>query len=458
MSQKEDDPKLRIARRKAMDKAIDYACENDLENLKEIMEDTAVRLPVDPKPVEGVPPENSLLGEAAIGNAVDCVKYLLGLGADPNYVGEKQRTVLVRAFHNNALDVIPLLLAAGADPRLLLIQPRDPEDPSKILIRDWDSSCVEEAMSLPYSIEAKALLKTWDPKLLQLGQQRDQAKQATKKALAESHKAESAKLSEGLQAMKDRLAALKLKEREAFENREEQIKIYDLAKVEGKQHGFEIQDGIIKKAEKELEELRAQLVELEFKVKQEKARVREFEVSADGGLTFMTKCSLHDVSDTISGPLLGRHPYLFVDAPNNECLTFMSYRNQFMVRDIGNTKHYLPENIILDVLMALRWGRTYTIEGRDLDLATEVIPRARDKIEAASKGLWGHMCKRTVTQKVVYESLITDALVASNPDLTRSSFRSDFVEKFRLVIVTVDQYPDQSLLNEYGSVQVVISK
>ena len=61
---------------------------------------------------------NTLLSEAAAGGAVDAVKLLLGLGADPNTQGEFKRTPLWRAAFLGKTDCVGPLLAGGADPRI----------------------------------------------------------------------------------------------------------------------------------------------------------------------------------------------------------------------------------------------------------------------------------------------------------------------------------------------------
>jgi len=61
---------------------------------------------------------NQRLIKCAFNGDVECVKALLSLGCDPNFIPEESWTALHAAIENLELPVVELLLAAGADPNL----------------------------------------------------------------------------------------------------------------------------------------------------------------------------------------------------------------------------------------------------------------------------------------------------------------------------------------------------
>eukprot|EP00759_Apiculatamorpha_spiralis_P018866 PhF_6_TR25152/c0_g1_i2/m.34653 len=457
-----EDPRLRMLRRKAIDKMMEAAFENDLDTVKEIMEDPELKLPIDPKPIKDVPPENSLLGEAACANAVDVVKYALSRGADPNYVGEKQRVPLYRAIHNNAVDVVPLLLEAGADPRLLMIQPRDPQDPSIILFREYDA---QELMRMGFSDEVKAILSKWNI--------------ATTLAILEKRKsnfggssgggggkADDAEAKAKITAMKDKYSQLmkavesaRERERTAFHHREEMIKVYDIAKCEKKtDQELAVQEELIKKAETAYNESRIALDELEFHAKKERTKCREEEVTFSGGLQFLTNCTLNDLPEVMVRGTLARHPYLVVDTPAHIAMSFMTYRDVFTVRDIGRTSHFdNPEAVRVDLLKCLRYGKVYVVDARDYDLGEVVIPKLKAILDKIHPTLYDLIKTRAIVEKKNYEAVLLndDKVTEANPDLAKAHYRADYCEKFTFSIVTADPYPNQELLDEFGSIRVV---
>ena len=229
-----------MVRRKFVEKAMEAAFDNDLDTVLEAFADAEKQkapLPIDPPPPrEGskMEKEDSLLGEAACGNAIDVMRWCVDRGASVHHVGKHNRTPLQRAINNDAEAAVQFLLEQGADPRLLL--PQEREEPSeehptgRILFREWNPADID---GLPCGAGTKKILKSWDINrtLAMLS-----SASAAKSAATEQHKQEAAAAAEasaeGLGRLKAEYDEAVKANRAAIERRESRIREYDTLKCE----------------------------------------------------------------------------------------------------------------------------------------------------------------------------------------------------------------------------------
>jgi ankyrin repeat protein len=87
--------------------------------------------------------DHTALSEAAAQGHEEVVRYLLGLGADPNHRNDRGRPPIYRATFNNQLEMMTLLLEHGSDPD----------------VKDNEHATCMDAV---HSDEARELLEGWD--------------------------------------------------------------------------------------------------------------------------------------------------------------------------------------------------------------------------------------------------------------------------------------------------------
>lgn len=463
-----DEARKRILRRKHAENAMNAAFDNELDEVEDAFNKAAadgVPLPVNPAPapdgVGAADREDSFLGEAACGNAVDVMKFLMERGADISYKGKHNRTPLQRALNNDGLDAARLLLEAGADPRLLVPQEREgPSDEypnGRILFHEWDP---EEVNGLQCSAEAKKLLKGWDiSKTLKLLRENEAG--AVRKAAAEKEEKAQAAVDaqqtvEARQAAYD--AALQAY-RGAVQLREARIQEYDTCKCEGKTEGLDILDGMIKKAMEEAKAANVTLAECEHALKKAKKDMRVADAAAQGDTgrkyDFTIGLSqLEDVVMDVGGVVAASGKVCLLIDQTGNALTFLTYRSVTVV-DIGNSHHMHAEQLRLGILGALRYGKPYIINLRNKDLP-EAFMTLKERFEAVQPGVFQKLIKNEMTKPEHYKPLITDELVAAQPDLHHSKFKAGDTTRFKFVLITHEECPqDWEVLEQFFSVLCV---
>lgn len=447
-----EEARQRLLRRKHLEKAMELCFDNELDGLRVILEDKELGFPIDPKPnPPGAKQENSFLSEAACGNAVDVMQYLITKGADPNFVGDLRRTPLHRALNNDAVEAVGVLLEAGADPRLLLAQARDETDPTIILFRPWDP---EEVNGLQCCPAIKSKLRAWPiAKTLEKISRRAESMGAAVAEAVAAQEVEEVSLQQAVSALTASLQDARQKERESFALREERIVIYDVAKGEGRPaSSLAIQAELIQASEEQHTQARMRVAELEHKLKAEAAKLRAITVAREGGLHFDFDGTLANMEEAVTGPA-PRHPVLLVDATaGGTSLSFMTYRGVFMVKDVGNSHHFSPDHLRMALLSCLLTGRTLVINMRDKSVP-ETIEFVRSRFEALQSGLWSLVLTKAITEPRHYEPWLTDAFVSANPDFDKRQFHDALRSKFTLVLWTSDPLPPQDVLNAYFAVR-----
>jgi hypothetical protein len=306
--------------------------------------------------------------------------------------------------------------------------------------------------------QIKDILRAWPiDRTIQALRQRSARLAATQATVLQEQQQALTSLEDVVATLSKQAAEAREAERGAFLLREERIKIYDMAKCEGRpQTEIDIQHALIKQAEELHVNKRMLVAELEHKLKVEKAKLRETQVTIDGGLNYLCDLPLKDVEDVLAAPGLARHPYLACDVPAGIALSFMLHRGHFLVKDIGNSTHLRPDNLLHSLLTCLRYGRSLVINVRDRDLINEAVPVVQNAFEAVQCGLWAKIADRSIVEPTHYRSLITDAIVRATPEFDPEEFSAALSQKFVLCLLTSEQFPPQSLLDTTGSCRILV--
>ena len=434
----------KVMRKPFVERAMDFAFDNELESLQAEFH-AAHQKGVGPLPLESdVKGQNGLLSEAACGGAVDVCKFLLHQGADPNAVGEHNRTPLARALNNDAVAVVPLLLEAGADPRLLFAQELEPpseEYPEgRKLFRPWDT---DDIAGLRCGAPIKKLLAEWDISVtLRKLAEHAVAKQRQRQAQREADEQREMNAAERLADAEAQLAEARDARRTAFQARERRIKEYDTLKCEkqGTEEAFALLDRLIKQSTDEEVVARLTVEALEREVRQlgkdfrtAAAEVHGHEWDMEIPLGQIEDVVLEDVGGVIAA---SGKTALVVDA-NGQAASFLSYRPLTML-EAGNSHHMSSGQLLVSVLSALRYGKPLVINCGAIDLS-EAFSRVAAGLDAVRPGLTLEVTRGTVAQ--AYRPLLTDDLVKENPSLEPKNFTSVTMERFRFAFVTKDVTP-----------------
>jgi tetratricopeptide (TPR) repeat protein len=463
-----DEARKRILRKKFVEKALEACFDNELDTVREAFDEAAaqgVPLPVDPAPAKdgtsAADREDSFLGEAACGNAVDVVNWLLERGADVAYKGKYNRSPLQRALNNDALDTATLLLRHGADPRLLL--PQEREDPSdefpqgRVLFREWDPADVD---ALQCTVGAKKLLKQWDIHVtLRLLRDAEAGSAAKDQAQAQQVKADAEATSKQLEDVQAKYKEAVDACQKAVERRERLYREYDIMKVEGKpQDALDILEGVIKQAELAAKQAREAVVVLEPRYKKARqdavlaaAAVKGESVDAKYDLSIGLS-QIEDIITDESNAIGDRKVCLLIDRTGN-ALTFLTYRAVGLI-DIGNSHHMHPTQLRLNVIGALRYGKPFVVNLRNKDLS-EAFVRLQERFTAVDATMFNALIRGNARDPAIYTKWITDDVLAAHPEFEPKKFVASDTERFRFVLLTEEQMPqDWEILGKFLSVLV----
>lgn len=457
MSSAGDEARKRILRKKKIEAAMEAAFDDDISTFRKIIEEVkdGIDVPIDPAPNKDASVKvDSFLGEAACGDAVEVVAYCLAKGADPNWVGQNNRTPLLRAILGGRTQVLKPLLEAGADMRLLFPQPRDAED--NIQFREWDPA---DLNGLDADSDVIEVLKSWDfNRTLQILSAAQGAKSSADAAKAEADKLQAANFKSATLNLKEAYDATLAEYKAAVSLREERIKEYDRAKCEGRLQVLDVAEGLIKQAEAKVEETKSKLSGLEVKLKASEAKERQHQVAMQGGIRYDIEVTIAQLEDVLIADVgghmasKGKKVPLAID-PTSNGLTFLTYRNVLLV-DIANSHHMHPKQIKLNVLGCLRFGKPLLINLRDKPLE-EALATLKARCEAANSNLYQWLVvDKSIKDPRQYEQLIDDEVEADNAELNRKRFTPVFTEKFVVALISQQSLPDEVAMAPFYSILV----
>lgn len=445
-------------RRPYVERAMEYAFDNDLEQLQAVFVEVDEK-GLGPMPVESdVEKQNGLLSEAACGNAVECAEFLLAKGANPNAIGEHGRVPLLRALHNDAKEVLPVLLKAGADPRLLFAQDFEPpseEFPNgRKLFRPWD---VDDVNGLKCGAPCKAILKEWDfPKTLKLLAEREFKLMAEMEKKREEDAKRELTAAEHLATVEEQLREAREARKSAFHIRERRIKEYDEAKCAGKGADvLSLMDRLIKQSieEEQMGRLRVEMLEKEVRNAKKDHRAAEAAVSSSSHwditvpLGQLEETALDDVGGVIAAT--GKM-CLVIDACK-QAASYLTYRPVTLL-EAGNSHHMSSAFLVFNLLSCLRFGKSLIVNCGAIELA-ETVMRVQTALESARPNLFQDVL--TGNLKNNFETLLTDAVVKQYEFLHIKYFSMPFMMRFKLVLVSNEIIPpDKELLANFYTVYV----
>jgi hypothetical protein len=452
-----EEARKKLLRKKKVEQAMEAAFDDDLKTLRKVIEEVkdGIDVPIDPVLSQSGQKQDSFLGEAACGNAKECVEYLLSKGADVNWVGINNRTPLQRALHNSAAEVVPLLLEAGADMRLLFPQERDAD--GNIVFREWDPN---DLNSLDCEADIIEQLKKWDfGKTLKLLAQKSANAENQAAAKADEDQKKAAEFKSAADVLKEEHDAVLEQYKAAILLREERIKEYDRSKCEGRLQVLDVAEGLIKQAEKQVEETKTKLSVLQQKLKSSEAKLREHQVAMQGGIKYDAEIGIAQLEDVIFADVgdhiqkSGRPVPLVID-PTGNGLTFLTYRNALLV-DIANSHHMHPKQMLLNILGCLRFGKPLVVNLRDKTLQ-DALTTLKTKCEGAHAGLYDLLISKEVRHPQNYEKLITPEVEAENHELNKKRFTPVFTEKFVVAFLSQQPFPVEEDMKPFYTVFVSV--
>ena len=462
-----DGARERLLRKKKTEATLELAFDNELDEVKAAIEDEELPLPVDPPPRSAnapadLPKEDTFLGEASCGGALDVMRYLLEKGADPNKEGKLNRTPLHRALNNDQAEAVKILLEAGADPRLLLPQEKtiDPDTGATVKnLRDWEP---EETNGLQCGPEIKAVLKAWPiAKTIQLQRARQSGQSAAQATQQKEQEAKVADITKDVASLEAQLKEAEEAHAESIRVREQRIREYDLMKCENR--GTADQEtmlhNLIKEAEADETAKRLKKEELRMHVRKARVQLREQEAGMSGGLKYDVDATLTSLED-----LLGeaKKVVLVVDETKGDVTKFLTYRPVLLI-DVGHSQHMHNVDLRLSILSSLRYGRTLCVLLRDWD-SSESLERLNKSLNSINdllpekqrfkKPLLELIESGEIKQSSCYENLITEELEKERNEFFRNRFSEDNVEKFHFALITEMPFPPQELLSRFYSVRI----
>lgn len=456
MSSAGDEARKKLLRRKKVEQAMEAAFDNDLAAFKKIIEDVrdGIDVPIDPVLNAAGTKQDSFLGEAACGDAMEVVEYCLQKGADVNWIGQNNRTPLQRALHVGAVSVVKPLLEAGADMRLLFPQPRN-ED-GTVAFRDWDPSDLD---GLDCDEEILKILKSWDfNKTLTLLVAKDESARGAQQLKSSEDERRATEFKSAAATLQEEHDLVLAAYKAAVELREVRIKEYDSAKCEGRLHVLDVAESLIKQAEAQVADLKTKVSLVEQKLKATQAKQRQHQVAMQGGIKYDVEISIAQLEDVIFSDV-GGHMALtnkvvpFVVDPTGNGLTFLTYRNALLV-DIANSHHMHPQQMKLNILGCLRFGKPLLINLRDKPLV-EALAILKAKCDGCHPLLYQWLIvEKSIKTPAKYEALIDDSILAENAELNKKRFTPVFTEKFVVALMTQQPLPEEEAMSGFYTVFV----
>ncbi|XP_062319983.1 IQ motif and ankyrin repeat domain-containing protein 1-like isoform X2 [Osmerus eperlanus] len=345
---------------------------------------------------------NTAVSEAGAGGQPEVITLLVKRGADVNTQGAFGRTPIFRAAFGGHLAAVQTLLQLGADPR---IYADDGSTPAQVasgealvsILEGWDLSITD------------CMLKNMREKQQRSTEEEQKLKEAETDCLT------------------GEVAQLQKK----YERSQREV-VHDTEDVFMKT------------------QMAAQLAADQLSLA--KLTLRE-QSGGDAVVAHGRTCCLvrdlndvllKDVGDKIKQD--GRWP-LLVD-PSGQAATFLRYRDTNYL-DAMNPENMQPEKLRMALLGAIRFGKHLVINMMEVDLFETV----KSQLEDVKPGLSAQLMNKELLQEERYLSLVQSS---DGPQYAKTEFRLDWIEKFRLVLVTKQRHPSDFLLTAFYPIEVML--
>jgi len=457
--EKEDEERRRKLRaKKRIKKLLEAAFDDEVEDIKNIIQEGLTELPKDcseaikQREIRQLvecrdPHENSPLGEAAAGGAVNAMKYLLENGANPNHKGQWKRTPLYRSAFAGHVDCINILLNSGADPRIVASDTNTPRDIAGIsevqkLLDDWDIS------------------KT-DPLIENFNKKNSTYKNLQKTELLNEMNSRQ----DVVQAKKEIVQSLKKQLNTAWQDYEKRIYEHDNAVAQGFDKP-EITIQCINDAEMTMESLKIKLEKAQadyamaqMKVREQQHKQKNFE-NADSddefdefaGNPLIMKCTLNEIPDVLFRDVgnkikeSGKWP-MIIDSSGKACL-FLRYQDTNYV-NILDTRACSEQKLKESLLGSIRYGKPLIIDLQNMDLWNAM----ESSFNRIKENLWEELFSKTLMENQNYMKLID--IKVDKPEYHPNKFAHMYSEKFKLVILTGQAVPPDEWVDVTYPVEIV---
>ncbi|XP_067091813.1 IQ motif and ankyrin repeat domain-containing protein 1-like [Osmerus mordax] len=376
---------------------------------------------------------NTAVSEAGAGGQPEVITLLVKRGADVNTQGAFGRTPIFRAAFGGHLAAVQTLLQLGADPR---IYADDGSTPAQVasgealvsILEGWDLSITD------------CMLK----KMREKQQRSTEEEQKLKEAETDCLTGEVEQLQKKYERSQREAqkANVELNKR-ITEHNKCQRKGMEQAKVT-LQVVHDTEDVFMKT------QMAAQLAADQLSLA--KLTLREHSGGDAVVARGRTCCLVRDLNDVLLkdvGDKIkqdGRWP-LLVD-PSGQAATFLRYRDTNYL-DAMNPENMQPEKLRMALLGAIRFGKHLVINMMEVDLFETV----KSQLEDVKPGLSAQLMNKELLQEERYLSLVQSS---DGPQYAKTEFRLDWIEKFRLVLVTKQRHPSDFLLTAFYPIEVML--
>ncbi|XP_059144991.1 IQ motif and ankyrin repeat domain-containing protein 1-like [Physella acuta] len=379
---------------------------------------------------------NTALSEAANGGHAAAIKFLLDQGADPNTVGQFNRTPLYRAAFGGHLEAVLVLLDHGADPR---IHATDNQNPTEIastpavkdVLEKWN---IERTEALLKSLQA---VKDQRMKAEQLKNEAE--KNRLEKVLEEAEKAYDAKVKQ-LQH-----AYCELNKRI---HEHDKCQAEGFAKPEITLQAIHDQELEVETIKTELETAKNNLSKARLALRESKKRCDDDDEDDLPGIKVIVK-ELDDVLFRDVGNRLkqsGKWPFI-IDLMG-QATTFLRYRDTNYICTLRPSDMEI-NNIRRCLLGAIRYGKPFVLDMMEVDMFDTCV----DKFDEVSKGLMASIMDKSILNEEKYSKLIKPT---DGPDYEKTKFNDLRISNFLFILVTKNPFPSVKLLEAMYVIRVVV--
>lgn len=460
-----------IARQKALKKKrikqiLEFSFDDEVDDIKKIIATAIKELPNEGSKNEALvqmttkefvtckdPNNNSALGEAAAGGAINVIKYLIANGANPNHKGQWLRTPLYRSSFAGHEEACQTLLELGADPRMIAEDAQTPVDTAgtdavRKVFENWDISQTEAIIEENKAKHAKF-------KELQLKEMQS----------------EMSSIEDIVLQKKEAYEKLKLQLKAAYCDYERRITDHDTAVATGFDKP-EITIKAITEAEMHLESTKIKVEKAqedlslaEMKLREQKHKQRCFETKTDEDFDYEK-----DADMLKNNPLIQRHniksipDVIFRDVgnkikdsgkwplildPSGQAGLFLRYQDTNYV-NILDTRACQEQKLKTSLLGAIRFGKPLVVDLVNMDLWSAM----ESSFDRICPNLFEDLLNKSLLDNQNYMKLVDES--KDEEIYHKNKFVHGFSDKFRFVILSKFTIPPEEWLDKTYTIEICV--
>jgi len=378
----------------------------------------------------------SALSEASAGGNTDSIKFLIDRGADVNSIGAYGRSPLYRAAFAGHLSAVQVLLQHGADPRII----------------SHDQNTAAEVCSIPEIVD---ILENWDTKVTdEFLKNMSKEKEIRDNEVRKKKEFETKKIENDIESASkesDRLEKVLYK---AYCELEKRINEHDTMVAEGNDKMAAVTLKTVKQAEIDLEEAKEEAMEAKQNVERIRLILRDQQNKTDDlpgvkcNLRELEEVLFQDVGDRIKSS--GKWPLLIDES--GQAATFLKYRDTNYICAI-NPSQMQPEVLRIALLGSIRFGKPLVLDLIEVcGMFDNVVVEIFDRIQ---KKLLQDLITMKLLEKESYMKLVKKT---DDSAYQPSNFMHHFTSKFKFILLTKNSFPQNTLLDKFYTIRVVLSK